>query len=95
MNSYVGIILLYIALGIPFAVFAYYGYMHAIPRARRSSGHRRLQSVATVLPYHLSIAETGYDHRAGAQLHGRVERFHFSAVFAQPPKHLAHGPVGI
>jgi len=32
MNSYAGIILLYIALGIPFAVFAYYGYMHAIPR---------------------------------------------------------------
>ena len=32
MNSYVGIILLYIALGIPFAVFAYYGYMHTIPR---------------------------------------------------------------
>lgn len=32
MNSYVGIILLYIALGIPFAVFAYYGYMHSIPR---------------------------------------------------------------
>jgi raffinose/stachyose/melibiose transport system permease protein len=32
MNSYAGIILLYIALGIPFAVFAYYGYMHSIPR---------------------------------------------------------------
>ena len=32
MNSYVGIIALYIALGIPFAVFAYYGYMHSIPR---------------------------------------------------------------
>ncbi len=32
MNSYVGIILLYIALGIPFAVFAFYGYMHTIPR---------------------------------------------------------------
>ncbi len=32
MNSYHGVILLYIALGIPFAVFAFYGYMHAIPR---------------------------------------------------------------
>jgi raffinose/stachyose/melibiose transport system permease protein len=32
MNSYVGIILLYIALGIPFAVFAYYGYLHTLPR---------------------------------------------------------------
>jgi raffinose/stachyose/melibiose transport system permease protein len=32
MNTYTGIILLYIALGIPFAVFAYYGYMSGIPR---------------------------------------------------------------
>ncbi len=32
MNSYQGVILLYIALGIPFAVFAFYGYMHSIPR---------------------------------------------------------------
>jgi raffinose/stachyose/melibiose transport system permease protein len=32
MNTYTGIILLYIALGIPFAVFAYYGYMSSIPR---------------------------------------------------------------
>jgi raffinose/stachyose/melibiose transport system permease protein len=31
MNSYVGIILLYVALGIPFAVFAYFGYVHTIP----------------------------------------------------------------
>ena len=31
MNSYLGVILLYIALGIPFAVFAFYGYMHSIP----------------------------------------------------------------
>jgi raffinose/stachyose/melibiose transport system permease protein len=32
MNSYAGIILLDVALGIPFAVFAYFGYMHSIPR---------------------------------------------------------------
>ena len=74
MNSYVGIILLYIALGIPFAVFAYL-WVHArhSERARRSCGHRWLQSVAVVLAHHLPAAETCHDHRSGAQLHGRVE----------------------
>lgn len=32
MNSYAGIILLYGALGIPFAVFVYYGFMRSIPK---------------------------------------------------------------